>query len=178
MLDQLFSMKGKVCVVTGGSRGLGYYMAKGFLAAGAERVYITARKAQACMEAAEELSAVAEGDCVALPGNVSSAEDIQALTAELAKREASINVLVNNAGIGWLEPLDTFSELGWDKVMDVNVKAPFFLTRELLPLLRAGASADDTASVINIGSIAGICAQTDTFSYAPSKAAIHQITRN
>lgn len=176
MLDQLFSMQDKVCVVTGGSRGLGYYMAKGFLAAGAKRVYITARKAPACLQAAEELSEY--GECIAIPGNVSSMEDIEALVKELSEREQSIDVLVNNAGVGWLEPLDKFSELGWDKVMDINVKAPFFLTKALLPLLSAGATADNTASVINIGSIAGICGETDTFSYAPSKAAIHQITRN
>ncbi|MEM7360314.1 MAG: SDR family oxidoreductase [Pseudomonadota bacterium] len=176
MLEQLFSMQDKVCVVTGGSRGLGYYMAKGFLAAGAKRVYITARKAPACLAAAEELSEF--GDCVAIPGNVSSMEDIEALVKELSEREQTIDVLVNNAGVGWLEPLEDFSELGWDKVMDINVKAPFFLTKALLPLLSAGATADNTASVINIGSIAGICGETDTFSYAPSKAAIHQITRN
>lgn len=176
MLDQLFSMQDKVCVVTGGSRGLGFYMAKAFLGAGAKRVYITARKAEACFAAAEELSAF--GECIALPGNIASMEEIEALATELTTRETSIDVLVNNAGMGWIAKMGEFPEVGWDRVMDVNVKSPFFLTQALLPLLSNGASADNTASVINIGSIAGICGETDTFSYAPAKAAVHQMTRN
>jgi NAD(P)-dependent dehydrogenase (short-subunit alcohol dehydrogenase family) len=176
MLDQLFSLQGKTCVITGGSRGLGYAMAKAFLAAGARRIYITARKAQACEQAAAELSA--GGDCVALPGDISQMAEIERLAAELSAREDSIDVLVNNAGVGWLAPLEQFPEKGWDKVMDLNVKTPFFLTQALLPLLSAGASNKHTASVINIGSIAGIMGATDTFSYAPSKAAVHQMTRN
>ncbi|MEP5763807.1 MAG: SDR family oxidoreductase [Halieaceae bacterium] len=176
MSQQLFSMKDKVCVITGGSRGLGFYMARGFLLAGARRVYITARKSQACEAAAEALSE--HGECIAIPGNISSMEEIDKLVRTLTAREKSIDVLVNNAGVGWLADLESFPEMGWDKVMDLNVKAPFFLTRALVPLLKQGASADNTASVINIGSIAGIAAATDTFSYAPSKAAIHQVTRN
>ena len=139
MLDQLFSMKDKVCVVTGGSRGLGNYMAKGFLTAGAKRVYITARKAEACIAAAKELSEF--GECIALPGNISSMDEIDALVKELNLREDSIDVLVNNAGIGWLQELEDFSEQGWDKVMDLNVKTPFFLTKALIPLLSANATA-------------------------------------
>ncbi|GAB5451675.1 MAG: SDR family oxidoreductase [Halioglobus sp.] len=176
MTDDLFSLSGKVCVVTGGSRGLGFFMAKAFLRAGAERVYITARKAQQCDAAAEQLCAL--GECVSLPGDLSSMDDVLSLAEKLRERETSIDVLVNNAGRGWLERFETFPEAGWDKVMDLNVKSPFFLTRELTPLLAEGATADNTASVINIGSIAGICGATDTFSYAPSKAAIHQVTRN
>ena len=175
-LQDIFSMQDKVCVITGGSRGLGYYMAKGFFAAGAKRVYITARKADACNAAAEELSQY--GECISLPGDISTMEEIQSLANTLKERESSIDVLVNNAGRGWLEPLESFPEMGWDKVMDLNVKSPFFLTRELVPLLEAGATPENTASVINIGSIAGICGATDTLSYAPSKAAIHQMTRN
>jgi NAD(P)-dependent dehydrogenase (short-subunit alcohol dehydrogenase family) len=176
MLDQLFSLQDKVCVITGGSRGLGYFMAKAFLQAGAARVYITARKAEACEQAARELSEF--GDCIAVPGNISSMEEIQGLASVLSEREQAVHVLVNNAGVGWLQGLEEFPENGWDKVMDLNVKAPFFLIQKLLPLLRAGAGPDNTASVINIGSIAGICGATDTFSYAPSKAAVHQLTRN
>jgi NAD(P)-dependent dehydrogenase (short-subunit alcohol dehydrogenase family) len=176
MLDQLFSLRDRVCVITGGSRGLGYFMAKAFLQAGAARVYITARKAEACQQAAGELSEF--GECIAVPGNISSMEEIEALVSLLNEREQAIHVLVNNAGVGWLERLEDFPELGWDKVMDLNVKAPFFLVQKLLPLLRAGASRENTASIINIGSIAGISGATDTFSYAPSKAAIHQLTRN
>lgn len=176
MNEKLFSMQDKVCVVTGGSRGLGFYMAKGFLNAGAKRVYITARKAEACLAAAEELSAF--GECVALPGDIASMEQIEGLVAELSKRESSIDVLVNNAGMGWIAKMGEFPEVGWDRVMDLNVKSPFFLTQALVPLLSAGATAESTASVVNIGSIAGICGETDTFSYAPAKAAVHQLTRN
>ena len=175
MIEQLFSMKDKVCVVTGGSRGLGFYMARGFLAAGAKRVYITARKAEACDAAASELAE--HGECVSLPGDISTMEEIGRLVDTLKEREESIDVLVNNAGVGWLAPLEEFPEKGWDKVMDLNVKTPFFLTQGLLPLLKKNATAQDNAVVINIGSIAGICGTTDTFSYAPSKAAVHQLTR-
>jgi NAD(P)-dependent dehydrogenase (short-subunit alcohol dehydrogenase family) len=177
MFPELFSMDGKICVITGGSRGLGFYIAKGFLQAGAARVYITARKAEACFQAAEELTQY--GQCIALPGDISSLEEIQALAATLAQKEQSIDVLVNNAGVGWGAPLEAFPEKGWDKVMDLNVKSPFFLTQALLPLLKQGKSPEHTASVINIGSIAGIVANSiSSYSYGPSKAAIHQLTRN
>jgi NAD(P)-dependent dehydrogenase (short-subunit alcohol dehydrogenase family) len=176
MIEELFSMRDKVCVITGGSRGLGFYMAKAFLAAGAHRVYITSRKAEECEAAAAELSQW--GDAIALPGDISTMEEIDKLVATLSGREEAIHVLVNNAGCGWLEPFESFQEIGWDKVMDLNVKSPFFLTRGLAPLLKKGATPGNTASVINIGSIAGICAATDTLSYAPSKSAIHQVTRN
>lgn len=179
MIDQLFSMQDNVCVITGGSRGLGYAIAQAFLAAGARRIYITARKAPECQQAAAELSQMSEtGECIALPGDISNMEEIGRLVSVLEERETHIDVLVNNAGVGWLAPLAEFPELGWDKVMNLNVKTPFFLTQAMIPLLSKNATADSTASVINIGSIAGIMGSTDTFSYAPSKAAIHQMTRN
>lgn len=177
MLKSLFSMDKKICVITGGSRGLGSYMARGFLEAGAARVYINARKAAACIEAAEELSQY--GDCIAIPGDISSLEGIQKLATTLSEREESIDVLVNNAGAGWGAPLEKFPEKGWDKVMNLNVKTPFFLTQALLSLLKQGKSSDRTACVINIGSIAGIVGNSiSNYSYGPSKAAIHQVTRN
>lgn len=176
MSDTLFSMAGKVCLITGGSRGLGYAIAEAFLEAGATRIYITARKAQACEEAARKLSEL--GECVAIPGDISNMDEIERLANELQQQEKSIDVLVNNAGVGWLAPLGEFPEKGWDKVMDLNVKTPFFLTQALRPLLMKNASTEATASVINIGSIAGIMGRTDTFSYAPAKAAVHQMTRN
>jgi len=179
MIDQLFSMRDKICVITGGSRGLGYAIAQAFFAAGAKRIYITARKAQACEQAAAQLSEMSEtGQCIALPGDISNMEEITRLVSVLEEKETHIDVLVNNAGVGWLAPLGEFPEQGWDKVMDLNVKTPFFLTQAMLPLLSQNATAATTASVINIGSIAGIMGRTDTFSYAPSKAAIHQMTRN
>ncbi|BFM15684.1 3-oxoacyl-ACP reductase RhlG [Maricurvus nonylphenolicus] len=176
MIESLFSMQDKVCVVTGGSRGLGAFITQGFLESGAKRVYITARKAEACIEAAEELSQY--GECIAIPGDVATSEGLQNLVAELTKREDSIDVLVNNAGTGWGAPFGQFPEKGWDKVMDINVKAPFFLTQALAPLLKQNADEKNTASVINIGSIAGIAGHAlDNFSYAASKSAIHQLTR-
>jgi NAD(P)-dependent dehydrogenase (short-subunit alcohol dehydrogenase family) len=176
MIESLFSMQDKICVITGGSRGLGAFIAQGFLESGAKRVYITARKAEACIEAAEELSQY--GECVAIPGDVATSEGLQNLVTELTKREDSIDVLVNNAGTGWGAPFGQFPEKGWDKVMDINVKAPFFLTQALAPLLKQNADEKNTASVINIGSIAGIAGNAlDNFSYAASKSAIHQLTR-
>ncbi len=177
MFETLFSMDNKICVITGGSRGLGSYMARGFLEAGAARVYITARKAAACIETAGELSQY--GECIALPGDISSLDGIQELATALAKNEESIDVLVNNAGAGWGAPFEKFPEKGWDKVMNLNVKTPFFLTQALLSLLKQGKSAGRTASVINIGSIAGMVGNSIfNYSYGPSKAAIHQVTRN
>lgn len=177
MFESLFSMQNKVCLITGGSRGLGAFMAQGFLEAGAKRVYITARKADACIAAAKELSQF--GDCVALPGDVATSEGLTKLVAEISKRETQLDVLVNNAGTAWGAPFGQFPEKGWDKVMDINVKSPFFLTQALTPLLQANATAEQSSCVINIGSIAGILGNAlDTFSYAASKSAIHQITRN
>lgn len=177
MLEHLYSMQDKVCLVTGGSRGLGEFMAKGFLQAGARRVYITARNADECRATAEHLEQY--GDCVALPGNLSSMEEIRALAAELTHREPALHVLVNNAGTGWGADLDNFPENGWDKVMDLNVKTPFFLTQALLPLLREAGCPGNTTSVLNIGSIAGIIGDGFmNYSYGPSKAAVHQLTRN
>lgn len=176
MFEQLFSLQGKVCVITGGSRGLGSYMARGFLEAGAKRVYITARKAQPCIEAAEELSQY--GDCVALPGDVATTEGITELVKTLNERESHIDVLVNNAGAGWGAPFGQVPEKGWDKVMDVNVKSPFFLTQALAPMLKKNATAEQNACIINIGSIAGLVGSAlDNFSYATSKSAVHQLTR-
>ena len=176
MFETLFSMKKKVCVVTGGSRGLGHHMAQGFLEAGAARVYITARKAEACAATAKELSQY--GECVALPGDVATSEGIRQLADVLHARESHLDVLVNNAGTGWGARFAEFPEKGWDKVMDLNAKSPFFLTQALTPLLKKNASAETTSAVINIGSIAGILGRgLDSFSYAASKAALHQVTR-
>ena len=142
MLNNLFSMKDKVCVVTGGSRGLGRAMTEAYLQAGASRVYITARKADACEQAAEELSALtSHGECVALPCNLSTTDEIARFGDAVAEREEAIDTLVNNAGTAWEAPLDQFPENGWDKVLDLNTKTPFFLTQKLLPQLKAAASA-------------------------------------
>jgi len=174
-VESLFSLDGKICLVTGGSRGLGYQMARGFLHAGAKRVYITARSK--CEGAVADLSQY--GECIALPCDVSSVENIRELVTHLGSREGHIDVLVNNAGTGWGAPFDEYPEKGWDKVMDINVKTPFFLTQALRALLKKNATTNDTACVINIGSIAGFIGdQMLNFSYGPSKAALHQLTRN
>ncbi|MEO9600782.1 SDR family oxidoreductase [Parasphingorhabdus sp.] len=180
MQNNLFSMDDKICVITGGSRGLGKAMARAFLNAGAKRVYVTARKAEECQQTADELSNLTDtGECVALPGDMSNGEAIVAFAKALAEREEHIDVLVNNAGTGWMASVEEFPEIGWDKVMDLNVKTPFFLTQQLLPLLKANATAENSASVINIGSIAGILGSAGSgISYGTSKAAIHQLTRN
>jgi len=176
-VESLFSLDGKICLVTGGSRGLGYQMAQGFLDAGAARVYITARTVEACQEAAASLSQY--GECIALPCDISSVANIEKLVAELAEREDHVDILVNNAGTGWGGTFGEYPEKGWDKVMNLNVKSPFFLAQAMTPLLKKNATADNTACVINIGSIAGIIGDAfQNYSYGPSKAAVHQMTRN
>jgi 2-deoxy-D-gluconate 3-dehydrogenase len=177
MFDNLFSIAGKVAVVTGGSRGIGEMIAAGFLAHGA-KVYISSRKAEVCDETARRLSEQFDGECVSIPANLADLDGIQRLSDELEKREGKLDILVNNAGVSWGAPIDEFPEMGWDKVMDTNVKGVFFLTQRLLPLLRASAPAEDPARVINIGSVDGIQNPAfETFSYGPSKVAVHHLTR-
>ena len=175
--DDLFSVRGKVVLVTGGSRGIGEMIAAGFLAGGA-KVYISSRKADACEETAARLVAAYGGECIALPADLSQVAGCESLASQLAERETRLDVLVNNAGAAWGAPLEDFPEVGWDKVMDTNVKSVFFLTQKLLPLLRAAAATGTPARVINIGSIDGIkTAAFSTFSYGASKAAVHHLTR-
>lgn len=175
-LDRLFSLAGKAALVTGGSRGIGLMIARGFVEAGA-RVYISSRKADVCEQVAEELSA--SGECVALPANLSTEDECRRLTAEVAEREPSLHVLVNNAGATWGAPIDDFDDAAWSRVLDLNVKGVFHLTRFLRPNLEAAATAEDPARVINIGSIDGIKVPTlETYSYSASKAAVHQLTRH
>lgn len=175
--DNLFSIKGKVALVTGGSRGIGEMIAAGFLANGA-KVYISSRKADVCDETAARLSETYDGDCSSIPADLSGVEGVDEVVAALAEREDHLDILVNNAGASWGAPLDDFPEVGWDKVMDTNVKGVFFLTQRLLPLLEAAATAEDPARVVNIGSVDGIKTPVfDNFSYGPSKAAVHALTR-
>ena len=174
-MKDLFSLKDKVAVVTGGSRGIGAMMARGLVEQGV-RTYITARDGEALARTAEALSA--SGECIALPGNLADGEGRAAFVEELTAREASLDILINNAGATWGAPLDEFPQKGWDKVMDLNVKSIFFLTQALLPQLRAAATAEDPARVINIGSINGLSyAPLQNYSYVASKAAVHHLTR-
>jgi NAD(P)-dependent dehydrogenase (short-subunit alcohol dehydrogenase family) len=171
----LFDLTGKTALVTGGSRGIGLMIARGLLDAGA-RVAISSRKADACEEARTELAA--HGDVVSLPVDVSSEAGCLELAAKVGEAFGSLSILVNNAGATWGESLETFPESAWDKVLNLNLKSPFFLTRALLPLLAQHASQDDPARVINIGSIDGLTVPfAQTYSYSSSKAAIHHLTR-
>ena len=173
-MTDLFSLKGRIALVTGGSRGIGCMIAAGFLAQGA-KVYISSRKVADCDATAKELSA--HGECISLPGDVSSMDGINALVAAYATHEATLDILVNNAGAAWGETFDTFPEKGWDKVVDLNLKAPFFLTQALIAPLRAAAKVQP-AKVINIASIDGTSVNPqETYSYAASKAGLIQLTR-
>ncbi len=178
MFNDLFSLKGRVALVTGGSRGIGKMIAAGFLHAGAAKVYITARKAGPCEETAKALTAQYDGECIALPIDMSTVAGCELLASEFKKRESRLDILVNNAGAAWGAEFDEFPESGWDKVMNLNVKSPFFLTKALAPMLRASASAERPAKVINIASIDGIFVNPgETYSYAASKAGLIHLTR-
>src|ERR1700742_5095176 len=172
----LFSLDGKTALVTGGSRGIGLMIARGFVAAGV-KTYISSRKAEACEAAAAELSKT--GTCIPLAHDLGETAEVKALAADIATREKKLDILVNNAGAAWAEPIDQYSEAGWDKVMAVNLKAIFLLTKALLPLLRIAATPDDPARVINIGSIDGILQPSlESYAYSASKAAVHHLTHN
>ena len=176
MTPDLFSLKGRTALITGGSRGIGRMIAAGFIAQGA-RVYISARKADACEKTAAELSK-GGGTCVALPVDASTVAGAQALAKAYGAREPKLDILVNNAGAAWLEKFDQFPEKGWDKVLDLNLKTPFFLTQALIAPLRAAASKARPAKVINIASIDGISVNPqETYSYAASKAGLIHLTR-
>ena len=176
-VKDLFSVAGKVALVTGGSRGIGEMIAAGLLANGAT-VFISSRKADACDATAERLSATYGGVCVSLPADLSNLDGVSSLATALAEHTDHLDVLVNNAGVSWGAPLEEFPEIGWDKVFDTNVKGVFFLTQQLLPLLEANATSEDPSRVINIGSVDGIRTPVfDTHSYGPSKAAVHALTK-
>jgi NAD(P)-dependent dehydrogenase (short-subunit alcohol dehydrogenase family) len=172
---QLFDLTGKVAVVTGGTRGIGLMMARGLLQAGAS-VYVSSRKPEAGEAAVAELGQF--GRVASLPADVSREEECERLAAEVSAREERVHVLVNNAGATWGAPFAEFPASAWDKVLDLNLKAPFFLTRAFLPLLEAAAGDDDPARVVNVGSIDGLHVPSlPTYSYSASKAGLHHMTR-
>jgi NAD(P)-dependent dehydrogenase (short-subunit alcohol dehydrogenase family) len=174
--SDLFSVRGKTALVTGGSRGIGYMIAEGYLRAGV-RVYISSRKEQACQEAERSLSKFGEVSAIAC--DVSSEDQCRALIDAIANREPKLDILVNNAGITWGAPFSDFPESAWDKVLAVNVKAPFMLTRLAYELLEKASTEDDPARVINIGSIDGLMVPAfGNYSYGASKAALHHLTRH
>ena len=174
-MKDLFSIEGKVAVVTRGSRGIGLMSARGLVEAGA-KVYISSRKREVCEQVANELSQ--SGQCLAVPADVSTEAGARDLAAQLARHEPALHILVNNAGANWGAPLAEYPDAAWDKVLALNVKGPFLLTRALLPLLEKGAAPGDPARVINIGSIDGLQVPLlDTYAYSASKAAVHHLTR-
>jgi len=175
-MKDLFSIKGKIALVTGGSRGIGEMIAAGFLASGA-KVYISSRKAEVCNATADRLSSEYNAECISLPSDLSNLEGIESLAKDLSDKESHLDILINNAGAAWGAPLEEYPEKGWDKVMDTNVKGVFFLTQKLLPLLREGAKSTPSR-VVNIGSIDGLTAGAfENYAYGPSKAALHHLTR-
>jgi len=176
MIKELFSLQGRVALVTGGSRGIGRMITEGFLQSGA-KVYISARKAQECDATAAALTRPGN-ECISLPQDISTVNGCRALADEIMRREGGLDILVNNAGAAWAAEFDAFPEDGWDKVMNLNVKSPFFLTQALHPALRAAASDERPAKVINIASIDGIRLNPlETYSYHASKAALIYLTR-
>jgi len=173
-LNSLFNLNGRVALVTGGSRGIGAMIVEGYLAAGAERIYISARK----VEQVEAAVARFGPKVIGLPMDISTVEGCRALAAEIGTREEKLDILVNNAGAAWGEPYESFGEAGWDKVMDLNVKSLFFLTQALTPKLKAAGSFERPAKVINIASIDGLKINPwQTYSYQASKAAVIHLTR-
>jgi NAD(P)-dependent dehydrogenase (short-subunit alcohol dehydrogenase family) len=175
-VDDLFSIRGKVALVTGGSRGIGLMIARAYVEAGA-RTYISSRSVEACDEVAAELSKA--GECVAIPSDLGTMEGVEQLAGAIAEREPALNILVNNAGAAWGAPMEEFPESGFDKVWNLNVKGLFFLTVRLLRQLRKAATGEDPARVINIGSIDGIRAPLlPNYSYSAAKAGVHMLTRH
>jgi NAD(P)-dependent dehydrogenase (short-subunit alcohol dehydrogenase family) len=174
-LERLFGLGGKTALVTGGTRGIGMMIARGLLQAGA-RVVVSSRKADACEQAVAVLSEF--GDVRAVAADLSRQEECRRLATDVMSRTDTLDILVNNAGATWGEPLETFPAAAWDRVLDLNVKSPFWMVQELLPALRKAGTQDDPARIINIGSIDGIhVSPMTTYSYSTSKAAIHQLTR-
>jgi NAD(P)-dependent dehydrogenase (short-subunit alcohol dehydrogenase family) len=175
-IDDLFSITGKTAVVTGGSRGIGLMIARGYVDARA-RVYISSRKADVCDEVARELSK--NGECISVPADLSTPEGLEHLASEVSSREERLHILVNNAGAAWGAPIEEYPRSGFDKVLDLNVTGIFELTRLLLPKLRAAATPEDPARVINIGSVDGIRVPVlQNYAYSASKAGVHMLTRH
>jgi len=175
-MSDLFSIAGRTALVTGGSRGIGLMIARGYVEAGA-KVYISSRKAEVCDEVAAELSKI--GECVSIPSDLSTEAGCRTLADAVAERESRLDILVNNAGATWGAPIEDFDEAAWERVLALNVKGVFHLTRFLLPLLQAAGTREEPARVINIGSVEGINVPVlETYSYSASKAAVHQLTRH
>ena len=174
LLKRLFSLSGKTAIISGGSRGIGAMIARGFVESGV-RTYITARKAEACSATAEQLGQF--GECIALPANLSSVDGIAAFVQSFSEREEKLDILVNNAGAAWGASLEDYPESGWDKVFDINLKSLFFMTQKLLPLLKAAGTARDPARIINTASVDGLShPHAENYAYSSSKAGVIHLT--
>ena len=174
-MENLFNLKGKIALVTGGSRGIGAMIAVGFVRNGV-KTYISSRKSDPCDKKAKELSKY--GECISIPADLTDMNEMDKLVTKIKDKETKLNILVNNAGAAWGASFDDFPEIGWDKVMDTNVKSVFFLTQKLVDILEASASTSDPSRIINIGSIDGLgIPRAETYSYPASKAAVHQLTK-
>ena len=175
-LQELFSLEGRIALVTGGSRGIGKMFVEGLLAAGCARVYISARKVEQMQETIAEFG---EDKVIGIPADLSQMDGIQTLADEMAAREDRLDILINNAGAAWGQPYLEFNEAGWHRTMDLNVKTPFFLTQKLLPLLRKAATYEEPARIINTASINGIEPPIlETYAYSSSKAGMIMLTRH
>lgn len=175
-INNLFNVEKKIVLITGGSRGIGEMIASGFLANGA-KVYISSRKEKDCNAAASRLSEKYQGNCISIPADISDLEGINELLNKFLVYEDNLDVLVNNAGAVWGQPLESFSELGWDKVMDLNVKSIFFMVQKFLNVLKKNKNSENLGRVINIGSIDGINTPFyENYSYSVAKAAVHKLT--
>jgi NAD(P)-dependent dehydrogenase (short-subunit alcohol dehydrogenase family) len=175
MMDALFSLKGKVALVTGGTSGIGLMIATGFVKAGA-KVYVASRKAEACEKISGDLSTF--GECIGIAADLGARDGARNLAKEISSREKHLDILVNNAGTTWGAPLADYPDKAWERIMTLNVQAMFNLTRDLLPLLEAAASPERHAKVINISSVAGMSVSSmSAYAYGPSKAAVNQLTR-
>ena len=176
VLNELFSIRGKTAVITGGTRGIGLMIAEAYVRAGV-KVYVSSRKADACAQTAEALSEF--GECIGIPADLSTEAECRRLADEISAREDQLHILVNNAGATWGAPLADHDDAAWDRVLNINVKGPFHLTRFLRPLLEAASTEGDPSRVINVGSIDGIqVPMMETYSYSTAKAGLHQLTRH
>ena len=172
--EHLFGVRGKVALVTGGTRGIGLMIAEGLVRCGA-RVYISSRKEEACREAEEQLSKL--GECIAIPCDISTIDGCKQLAGQIESQESSLHILVNNAGLTWSLDIDEFHEKAWDKIMDLDVKSPFFLSQALLPLLRKAADPENRASIINVTSVNGIRPSgLQNYSYVAAKAGLGHLS--
>lgn len=175
-ITDLFSIEGKTAVVTGGSRGIGLMIARGFVEAGA-KVYISSRKKEVCDEVAEELSK--SGECISAPADLSTEDGAIQLASQVSQNEDNVHILINNAGAAWGAPIAEYPDSGFDKVMNLNVKGIFHCTKHFLPMLEAAGTEDDPARIINIGSIDGIRVPIlENYAYSASKAGVHMLTRH